>query len=168
MKKHVLVFAALIAASISVAANAAELKKYQPGPRLIDGSQLNQMVDILNGPIICPSYFATGNADTDAVFFIAPRRLLIETAQAIFSTTNGAALTLQVSKDSSTNAPGTGTDLLTTAFDLNLTANTVQNGVITPTVATKTLASGDRLAVDFSTTRTNLTGLVVTVCLSPF
>lgn len=53
MKKILITALALLAFS---GANAAELKKYQPGPRLIDGSQLNNMVNVVNG--------LTGNGGT--------------------------------------------------------------------------------------------------------
>lgn len=46
MKKTIL--AALIAALLPFVANAAQLQKYQPGFRLIDGTQLNLMVDQVN------------------------------------------------------------------------------------------------------------------------
>lgn len=46
--KKILTF--LFAFAISGAnANAAPLQRYQPGPRLIDGTQLNKMVDVVNG-----------------------------------------------------------------------------------------------------------------------
>lgn len=53
MKKILITALALLACS---SVNAAELAKYQPGNRLIDGSQLNKMVDVVNG--------LTGNGGT--------------------------------------------------------------------------------------------------------
>mgnify|MGYP001577782659 FL=1 len=195
MKKLLgILLAGLIGIGIAVAA---ELQQYQAGPRLIDGTQLNLMVDQVNNltgngtpgavtgttgtfsgaftltgtaassGVTCATYLTGTNVDVDRSFFIATRAFRVVATSAVFGTTNGAALTLQVTKDTGTNAPGAGTDLLTAAFDLNLTANTVQVGSLVTTAGFTTLAAGDRLSVDFSTTRTNLVGLTVTACLAP-
>ena len=121
-----------------------------------------------DGGIICGTYYFTGTvANTTQVFFIATRPLYIVEASEIHSTANGATLTLGVYKDTSTNAPGAGTDIMSTDFNLNATANTIQNTGLTATVATKTMAAGDRLSVKYSTTLTSLAGPVVTVCATP-
>ena len=46
MKKFLV---ALIALFLAAPAYGAELQQYQAGPRLIDGTQLNAMVDVVNG-----------------------------------------------------------------------------------------------------------------------
>lgn len=125
-----------------------------------------------NAALTCPTYFVTGTpAATDQAFFVANRSYLVISASEVHSVAAGGASALQVVKDTSTNAPGTGTDLLTnntnTGFDLNATANTVQTGTLTATVATKTLAAGDRLSVDYANTIQSTAGVVVTVCLAP-
>lgn len=84
---------------------------------------------------------------------------------------DGSAVNLQVVKDTGTDAPGAGTNLLTNnsnaGFNLKATANTVQTGTLTSTAATKKLAAGDRLSVDFAGTLTDVAGVVVTVTLRP-
>lgn len=122
--------------------------------------------------LICPTYYFTGTpAATDQVFFIATRSYLVVSASEIHSAAAGGASALQVVKDTGTDAPGAGTDLLTnntnTGFDLSATANTVQVGTLTATVATKTLATGNRLSVDFANAIQSSAGVVVTVCLAP-
>lgn len=126
-----------------------------------------------NANLICATFFQQGAAaaNTDAVFFIATRPLLVTSVSEVHAVAAGGASALQVTKDSTTNAPGAGTDLLTnntnTGFDLNATANTVQTGTLTATVATKTLAAGDRLSVDFADAVQASSGVAVTACMAP-
>ena len=121
-----------------------------------------------NASLMCATYVMnTTPAATDAVFFVATRPLILMTASQIHSVAAGGASTLQIVKDTSTNAPGAGTDLLTAAFDLNATANTVQAGSLTTTVATKTFAAGDRLSVDYADAVQASAGVVVTACFAP-
>jgi hypothetical protein len=79
------------------------------------------------------------------------------------------SLSLQVVKDTSTNAPGAGTNLLTNntnaGFNCKSTANTVQTGTLSTTASDLQLAAGDRLALDFSAGATELVGVTVTVTL---
>ena len=114
------------------------------------------------------------NADcADQAFFIADRAYTVVAAYEIHDTagTNGSAVNMQVTKDTSTNAPGAGANLLTdntnAGFDMKGTANTVQTGTLTATAADLVLAAGDRLSVDFAGTLTTLAGVVVTVVLKP-
>jgi len=51
--------------------------------------------------------------------------------------------------------------------NLNATANTVQNATVSTTVATLTMAAGDRLAVKFANAIQSTVGLVVTVGMVP-
>lgn len=125
-----------------------------------------------NSALVCPSYYFTGTpAATDQVFFIATRSYLVVSASEIHSAAAGGASALQLVKDTGTDAPGAGTDLLTnntnTGFDLSATANTVQTGTLTATIATKTLAAGNRLSVDFANAIQSSAGVVVTACLAP-
>lgn len=125
-----------------------------------------------NAALSCPTYYFTGTpAATDQVFFVATRSYFVVSASEVHSAAAGGASALQVVKDTGTDAPGAGTDLLTnntnTGFDLAATANTVQVGTLTATVATKTLAAGNRLSVDFANAIQSSAGVVVTVCLAP-
>lgn len=107
----------------------------------------------------------------DECFFIANRACKVIAIRQVHSTagSDGLAVNLQVTKDTSTNAPGAGTDLLTNntnaGFDLKGTANTVQTGTLTSTAASLLLAAGDRLSLDYAGTLTAVAGVVVTVTL---
>ncbi len=171
MKKWLI---AAVLVLIALPANAQNLlQQYQPGPRLIDGSQLNQLVDRFNHGTIAATYYFTGataaapTTAVDQVFFIATRSMRVIACSEVHSVAAGGTSTLQVVKDTSTDAPGAGTDLLSTAFNLAATANTVQVGALTATVASVTLAAGDRLAVDFANAIQASVGVVVTCMLAP-
>lgn len=77
--------------------------------------------------------------------------------------TNAGTVTADVTKDTSTNAPGAGTSVLTAAQSVKGTANTTVFPALTATAATLKMASGDRLALKMTGTLTALAGLVVTV-----
>ena len=109
----------------------------------------------------------TTEAATDRAFFIANRAYQVTAIRQVHSVAAGGASTLQVTKDTGTTAPGAGSDLLSSAFDLNATANTVQTGALTATAADLLLAAGDRLSIDFANTIQSTAGLVVTVSLKP-
>lgn len=183
-------FLAIVALiSLPTMANAqSQLEQYQPGYRLIDGSQLNQMVDTVNnltqssgtagnvematlngnaGVVFATYYFTGTPAATDQVFFVATRAMRVVGISAVWSVAAGGASTLQVTKDTGTDAPGAGTDLLATAFDLNTTANTTNTGSLVASSSTLTLAAGNRLAVDFANAIQSSAGVVVTVAMLP-
>lgn len=107
----------------------------------------------------------------DQSFFVATRAYQVTAISFVHAVaeTTAATLAVQVTKDVSTNAPGAGTDLLTnntnTGFDAKATANTVQAGTLTGTVASLQLAAGNRLSVDFSAAATELVGVTITVSL---
>jgi hypothetical protein len=118
--------------------------------------------------VTCASYYFTGTpAATNQVFFIANRALLVTSISNVFSTAAGGTSTLDVTKDTSTDAPAAGTALGQAAFNLASTANTVQNATLTTTVATKTLAAGNRLSVKFNHAIQSSAGVVVTACMAP-
>lgn len=109
----------------------------------------------------------------DVCFFIANRAYQVVAVREVHSTagSDASAVNVQLVKDTGTNAPGAGTDLLTNntnaGFDCKGTANTVQSGALTGTVASLQLAAGDRLSLDYAGTLTALAGVVVTVELKP-
>lgn len=118
--------------------------------------------------LICQSYYFTGTpAATNQVFFIANRALRVTAIREVHSTAAGGTSTLDVTKDTGTNAPAAGTALGQAAFDLNGTANTVQAATLSATLATITLAAGDRLSVKYNHAIQSSAGVVVTACLSP-
>lgn len=114
------------------------------------------------------TYYFTGSpAATDQVFFIAPRACMVVSAVQVHSVAAGGTSTMTIIKDTGTTAPGAGTSLHASgSFNLNATANTVQTASITTTVATKTLAAGDRLSVKFANAIQSSAGIVVTVGLT--
>lgn len=121
-----------------------------------------------NAGLICPAYYYTGTiAATNQVFFVAPRAMLVEQIGAIWSVAAGGASTISITHDTGTGAPASGTDMLGTDFNLNTTANTYAAGSLSATVATLTLAAGDRIAIKYNNTIQSTAGLVVTVCLAP-
>ena len=107
----------------------------------------------------------TTEAATDRVFFVANHDCEVVAIREVHGVAAGGTSTLQVTKDTGTTAPGAGTDLLATAFDLNGTANTVQNGSLVTTQSSLRLAAGDRLAVDFANAIQSTAGLCITVTL---
>lgn len=110
-------------------------------------------------------------AMVDQTFFVATQAYQVTKVSFVHAVaeTTAATLLVQVTKDTSTNAPGAGTDLLTnnssTGFNCKSTANTVQTGTLTATTADLQLAAGDRLSVDFSAAATELVGVTITVSL---
>jgi hypothetical protein len=77
--------------------------------------------------------------------------------------TDAGAVTADITKDTSTNAPGAGTSILAAAQSVKGTANTTVYPTLATSTSTLTMASGDRLAVKMTGTLTALTDLVVTV-----
>lgn len=77
--------------------------------------------------------------------------------------TDAGAVTLDITKDTSTNAPGAGTSILAATQSLKATANTTVYPALTATAATLLMASGDRLSFKLTGTPTALVGLVISV-----
>lgn len=100
-------------------------------------------------------------------FFQANRYLNVASVSVVASTVASGAptITLDVTKDTGTNAPGAGTSVLGAA--VNVSNTQVANQVITPalsiTAATLAMAPGDRLAVKTTGTLTALAGVVIVV-----
>lgn len=120
-----------------------------------------------------PVVIVANAACVDQAFFVANRAYQVTAIREVHATAgnDGSAVNLQVTKDTGTNAPGAGTDLLTNntnaGFDMKGAANTVQVGTLTATAASLQLAAGNRLSLDFAGTVTTLAGLCVTVTLKP-
>lgn len=109
---------------------------------------------------------SASSASGDAVF-IANRAYQVTAVRAVWSHIGGSGAAAQVEKLTGTTAPGSGTAILQSAFDLTSTANTVGTGTLSATVGNLQLAAGDRLGVKLSGTLTALTGLNVTIHLKP-
>lgn len=110
---------------------------------------------------------------SDQAFFLAMQDFLVVAAYATVGTagTNGSAVNVQVVKDTGTDAPGAGTNLLTNntnaGFNLKNTINTIETGALSVTASELRLAPGNRLSVDFAGTLTAVAGVVVVVVLAP-
>lgn len=100
-------------------------------------------------------------------FFIADQGYLILGVEEVHAVagSDASAVTVQLEKLTSTTAPGSGTSLLVTAFDLKGTANTVQYGNFSNVSGYNTLIRGDRLALKKSGTLTAVDSVVITVYL---
>ena len=110
----------------------------------------------------------TGDA-TDRTFYVATRGVIVNACSQVHSVAAGGVSTIQVVKDTGTAAPGAGTDLLTAAFDLNGTANTVvaKTSGDFVSLAARTLATGDRLSVDYANAIQSTAGNLITCQLLP-
>jgi hypothetical protein len=129
---------------------------------------------VLGGKKVGTQFFVSfrqNASPADEAFFIAPVACKVVRIDEVHATAgnDAGAVNLQITKDTATNAPGAGTDLLTNntnaGFSLKGTANTVQNGTLVATAGVTTLAAGDRLSADYAGTLTTLAGVCVTVTL---
>ncbi len=96
----------------------------------------------------------------DNSVFIADDNWQVTKLSAVPTVAGSTNAAVTVKKCVTTTAPASGTALHATAFDLTATTNTVQNATLVATTATLQLAAGNRLALDFSGTLTNLVGNV--------
>jgi len=120
-----------------------------------------------NGITDTAVYFCNLNADIKTQsFYTANRDRTITSVKAVYATPFGAAITIDVTKDTGTTAAGAGTSVLTAAMAADGTANTVITPALTATAATLKMAAGDRLAVKFSATTTGV-GVCVIVTFAP-
>lgn len=122
----------------------------------------------LNRTRVTVSDDQSANADdVTECFFIADRPCQILGISEVHSAagTDAGSVTLAVTKDTGTQAPGAGTSTMSGTFNLKGTANTVQNATLTSTTSALVLAKGDRLSILYSGIKTALAGVVVTVSL---
>lgn len=109
-------------------------------------------------------YAVHKNADiTTQTFHVATRDMQVQAVYAIYGTAFAAAVTIDVTKDTSTNAPGAGTSILTAAMAGDGTINTLITPALAASAATLKMAAGDRLAVKFSAVTTGVDVCVVVV-----
>jgi hypothetical protein len=139
-----------------------------------DGETIGGIITPQHLEVVWHGQFAASPATfIDQSFFIANRAYQVTNVTYVQSTAETTAnpCNVQVVKDTGTDAPGAGTDLLTNnanaGFDARATANTVQTGTLTGTVASLQLASGNRLSVDWACTGTitQTAGVTITVTL---
>ena len=103
-----------------------------------------------------------GNYDT---FFIADSSYeIIQVIEShVISGTDGGAVNTNIEKLESGVALDSGYEILSSPFNLKLTANTPQYGVLTTTKVNLILNKGDRLALKDSGTLSTLSGITVIV-----
>lgn len=77
--------------------------------------------------------------------------------------TDGGAVTMQVEKLTGTTAPGSGTVILATAFNLKAAINTMQKAAFVGARSTRTLDYGDRLGIKPTGTLTSLAGVLIII-----
>lgn len=102
------------------------------------------------------------------VFWIAPFECVVSEIREVHQTigSDAGAVELQIERLQGTEALDAGDALLATAFSLKATANTVQTGTLTATVANRTLSRGDRLAMDDAGTLTAVANVTVVIELT--
>ena len=107
----------------------------------------------------------SATATNYGVFFIASRPIEIMKIKEAHTTagSDADAVTLQIEKLTGTTALDSGSTILTTAFNLKSTANTVVSYSGTGLTVNRQLVEGDRLALKDTGTLTNLQGVCVTI-----
>jgi len=125
----------------------------------VNSKQINQSV------FICKSLESTqaATASNYGVFFVATRPCVVKAISESHTVAGsaGGAVTLTVERLKSGQALDSGTEMLTTPFDLKSIANTPVRGAIAriPTG----LSTGDRLALKDSGTLTSVAGVTINV-----
>lgn len=109
----------------------------------------------------CPASAAVGN------LFIANRAYRIKAVRASL-VLQGTSVTVNVTKETTTGAPGSGTatGVIQAAMSLAV-SNTVVSGTMATSVATTSLAAGDRLSFTIGGTVGSATGLTISCLLLP-
>ncbi len=108
---------------------------------------------------------ANGDIATQS-FFQANRDMVVTGVKAVYGTAFGAAITINVMKDTSTTAAGGGTSVLAAAMAGDGAINTVLSPALTATASVLSMKAGDRLSLKFSATTTGAL-LAVTVTFQP-
>ena len=109
----------------------------------------------------CPASASVGN------LFIANRAYRIKAVRGSL-VLQGTSVTVNVTKETTTGAPGTGTatGVIQAAMSLAV-SNTVVSATMATSVATTSLAAGDRLSFTIGGTVGSATGLTISVLLEP-
>lgn len=108
---------------------------------------------------------AAATATNYGVFLIVPIACLVTKIQEVHMTlgTDAGAVSLNIEKLTGTQALDAGSALLSTAFDLKASVNVVRTGTLTTTSSVRSLARGDRLAMDDAGTLTSVYNVTVSV-----
>ncbi len=108
---------------------------------------------------------AAATAANYGVFFIVPVACTLIKFQEVHQTAgnDAGAVSLQLEKLTGTQALDAGSAMLASALSLKATADTVQTGTITGTIANRNLSAGDRLAMDDAGTLTAVANVTILV-----
>lgn len=104
---------------------------------------------------------------TNCTFFLATRAYRVKSVSAIWDVAAGGVSTIDVIKDTGTNAIAGGTSILAAALSINTTARTVANPSLAASAATLLLAAGNRLSLKYNHAIQSTAGLFVQVQLAP-
>lgn len=98
-----------------------------------------------------------------STFFIAPFAVTVTDFREVHATAgiDVGAVTLDLEKLTGTTAPGSGSSVLAATLSLKATANTVQTATLTATLANRSLAKNDRLALKKSGTLTSVANVTI-------
>jgi hypothetical protein len=142
-------------------------------------SQLTQPLDpisiqIVKGLIGYPVVFTLKSTEPATTgnythFFVADRAYSILSITEVHGTagTDGSAVTLQVQKLTGTTAIGSGTSILSTAFNLKATANTPQYPGLVATGNVTNIVKGDRIGLKLTGTPTSVADMIIVELLRP-
>ena len=108
---------------------------------------------------------AAATATNYGVFLIVPIACLVTKIQEVHMTlgTDAGAVSLNIEKLTGTQALDAGSALLSTAFDLKASINVVRTGTLTTTSSVRSLAKGDRLAMDDAGTLAAVANVTISV-----
>lgn len=131
----------------------------------VDFANVANRVHIIHEQIVGLTASTATNYTT---FFTAPFPMTFTSANEVHTTAGSVGTpTVTVERLTGTTAPGSGTALLLTAFDMSAAINTVQYGTLANIVKSSfNLAKGDRLALVSSGTLTSIANVVVTITLT--
>lgn len=123
-----------------------------------------------HAPVIFSRHWTAGEA-ADSHIFTADRGYELLEVNEVHRVAGAGSTTLMIEKAPSGTAPGSGTDLLGTAFATDSTADTpvhktAAGGGLVASKVSRTLARGDSLVADFTGTMTAYEG-GVTIVLRP-
>jgi len=121
-----------------------------------------------NETYVSKTFVANGEMIDTSIFTVPEGQMWVLLAASENHTTEGSDpgdVTIMLTRQQGTEAAASGDELMTTGFNAKGTAQTVQNASVVPTVATRTLHSGDRLGVNFVGTLTALAGVNITAYL---
>jgi len=111
------------------------------------------------------TFFDIDTDVSECAGLVADREYEFIEARQVHATAAGGTATAQLEYATGTTAPGSGTAIMASTFDLNGTANTVQIGAPSTVLSDRILRTGARLSLDYNHTEQSLAGLVWTASL---